>query len=237
MSTEKSWHTIFDVQFESRESYPELPSFERHKTSLLDILRKARDPKSKPFEEQLAWRKLIIAAVWYFKRTKNDQKELLPSRRVERLLHDFVKPLRRVLGGAQKALQDDVGSDLSRGWWAETKGSDTSMQAVNAVADEITDAFAKVAALEAAAARAARDLPKKVGARSETGILSMHDIINLRSLYRQSTGREPRGRLFVEFVENFLAAVGQGDATEQDYVVDALKYAAKKARKSKSAGR
>jgi hypothetical protein len=95
VSPEKSWHTIFDVKPESRKSYAkELASFEQHKTALLDILRKAHGngPKLKPFDEQPAWRALIRAAAWYFRRPILKQKTLLPARRVERL-QDLAKAL------------------------------------------------------------------------------------------------------------------------------------------------
>lgn len=233
--TEKSWHTIFDVELVSRKSYaPELASFERHKTALLDILRKAHagGPKSKPFNEQPPWRHLLGAAAWHFRRPQIRQKTLLPTRRFERL-HALAKALSRARGIAHKAMQDDVGIDLFRGWWTETKRytSPVSEEALSAVADEITEAVAKLGALEAAARRAAEDLPKKVGSPSGTGILSIHDIIALKGLYRRSTGREPRGRPFIQLVEEFLVALGQGDYTKQDYVVEALKYANKQARK------
>jgi hypothetical protein len=235
MSTKKSWHTLFDVKFESRETYAtELVAFEQHKTGLLDILRKAHDPKSQPFDEQFAWHALIRAAVWFSRRKKIDRKRLLPARCRERLL-DWAKELKRSGKMADKAMQDDVGIDLFRGWWLETKGGDLSPEAIKAVADEITDAVTKVAALEAAARRGAGAFVKRVGPREGTGLLSMHDIINLRSLYRQSTGREPRGGPFVEFVEQFLVAMGRGDTTKKDSVAEALKYVDKKARKHRSA--
>jgi hypothetical protein len=234
MSTEKSWHTLFEAEFETRESYTtELASFERHKTALLDILRKAHGggPKSTPFDEEPAWRDLIMAAVWFFRRPITKQNTLLPARRVERLL-DLAKALSRARGIAHKAMLDDVGIDLFRGWWKEAKRT-LSVQDIDAVADEITEAVAKLAALEAAARRAASDLPKKKGPPSGTGILSIHDLISLKGLYRRSTGREPHRGPFVQLVEKFLVAVGQGDYTKQDYVVEALKYANKQARKYK----
>ena len=63
----------------------------------------------------------------------------------------------------------------------------------------------------------------------------MHDIIALKALYRRSTGLEPRKGVgpFKELVETFLGAVGRGDDTKQDYVIEALKYADKHARKGK----
>jgi hypothetical protein len=108
-----------------------------------------------------------------------------------------------------------------------------SEQDINAVANEITEAAAKLEALEAAVTRARRTCLKKVGRPSGRGILSMHDVIALKGLYHWSTGRQPRGRPFVQLVEEFLVALGQGDTTKQDYAVEALKYADKQARKSR----
>jgi hypothetical protein len=242
MSTERSWHTIFEVEFASREPYTvEFASFEGHKTALLDILRKAHGggAKSKPFDKQRAWRDLMIAAHWYFRRPAIKRKTLLPARRFERL-QDLAKALSRARSIVNQAKLDDVAFDLFRGWWTETKRPPVWEQvadarAIDAVADEITDAVAKLAALEAAARRAAGNLTKNVGPRSGTGILSMHDIIALKGLYQRSTGLEPPmgSGPFVEFVETFLSAVGQGDKTTKDYVVEALKYAGKQARKYK----
>jgi hypothetical protein len=233
MSTEKSWHTLFDVKFVSRETYAtEFAAFEQHKTALLDILRKAYEsgPKSEPFDEQLAWSDLIGAAIWLFGR-KFDRKPLLPARCRERLL-DFANVLKRAGKMADNAMQDDVGIDLFRGWWLEIKGGDLSRQAVDAVANEITDAVAKLAALEAAARRGAKAVIGRTGPpEGTTGLLRMHDILELRGLYQRSTGRQPKGRPFVKFVEEFLVAAGQSGATKHDYVAEALKYAEKKERK------
>jgi hypothetical protein len=231
-STEKSWHTLGNLEVESRGTYPtEFAAFDQHKTALLDILRKAYEssPKSEPFDEQFAWHELFGAAIWLFRRKKFDRKRLLPARRRERLL-DFANVLKRAGKLADNATQDDVGMDLLKGWWLETKGGDLSEKAVDAVADEITDAVTKLAALETAARRAAEAMIRRAGPREGSGLLRMHDIIGLRSLYLQSTGRQPKGRPFVEFVEEFLVAAGQSGATN-DYVAEALKYAGKKARK------
>ena len=169
-----------------------------------------------------------------FSTKKNStRKPLLSARRRERLL-DLAKVLRRAGKMADNAVQDDVGIDLFRGWWLETKGGDLSIQAVDdldTVADEITDAVTKVAALEAAARRAAEAITGRTGPPEGTGLLSMHDILQLRGLYLRSTGRQPKGRPFVEFVEEVLVAAGQSSATKHDYVAEALKYAEKKARK------
>jgi hypothetical protein len=148
---EKSWHTIFDVELATREPYAaEWALFEQHKTALLDILRKSYNggPKSKPFDEQCAWRKLIIAAAWYFRRPEIKRNTLLPARRLERL-NDLSKTLSNARKLVHDAMQDDVGIDLFRGWWTETNRnlSSISEQDIDAVADEITEAAAKVGRL------------------------------------------------------------------------------------------
>jgi hypothetical protein len=244
VSAEKSWHTIFDVEPESRQSYAtQLASFERHKTALLDILRKAHGggPKLNQFDEQPAWRGLIRAAVWYFLRPTLKHKTLLPARRVERL-QDLAKALRRARGIVHNAVQDDVGIDLFRGWWIETERSaipvsdrTTLDDDLNAVSSEIEEAVKGIANLAAAAKRAAQDVRTQAGSPSGSGLLSMHDIIALKAVFRRSTGLEARKGPgpFIDLVETFLGAVGRGDDTKQDYVIEALKYADKQARKGK----
>jgi hypothetical protein len=253
MSINKSWHAIFDVELERRETYAaELLAFERQKNTLLDILRHVHDcgpKKPEPFDEDDAWRALVRAAVWYFKRSIIKQKTLLPARRVERLddLADALGVVRNLLN---KARNDDVGLDLVRGWCAENNipaGSELIMSdyGKSAVLDEITSAVAVLTALEAAARRAAGDVPTKRGAPGGTGILSLADIINLKEVYRRSTGLEPGTGAgpFVQLVEEFLIATGRGEDTSKDYVVEALTYARKRALKQvreqvrKSAGK
>jgi hypothetical protein len=233
---EKLLHKIFEVDHISRKTHAaEFALFERHKSTLLNILRDAHDggPRLKPFDEQYAWSALMGAAMWYFPHPILERNAMLPARRFERL-QNLAKALGRARRLANAAMQDNVGRNLFRGWWTANKGSKKPItnELLDAVSDEITDAVAKLAALEAAASRAARDVPKKVGPQSGTGILSMHDINALRKLYRLSTGREPRrGPLFVQLVEEFLVAVGKGNATKGGgYVVDALKYADRQAR-------
>jgi hypothetical protein len=62
----------------------------------------------------------------------------------------------------------------------------------------------------------------------------MSDVNALMAVYRTSTGLEPNmgAGPFAEFADKFLTAVGKTeDDTKQDYVVEALKYAKKRARK------
>lgn len=214
----------------------ELAEFERHKQNLLDLLRKVHGggPKSEPFDEDTSWRTLTYAAVWYIRRPEIAQKAVLPSRRVERL-RDLAKALGRARNMTKKAMQDDVGLDLFRGWCAEanTSPSDAS-STLTSFANRIKKVMGDLTAIEAAASRAAREVPVKAGPPRGTGILSMHDILTLKKVYRRSTGLEPimAAGTFADFVEEFLTAVGRRDDTSQDYVVEALKYVRKQLRKN-----
>jgi hypothetical protein len=241
MSVNESWRTIFNVELERRETYgAQLPDFERHKRDLLDILRKVHGggpKKSEPFDGVDAWHALVRCATWYFKRSIAEHKRLLPARRVERLL-DLASALDRARRLTDNARQDHVGVDLFRGWCAEANIPVDSKQIMNddgesAVLDEITAAVACLTTLEAAARRAARDIPTKAGPPRGTGILSMDDIAGLIAIYRRSTGLKPDigAGPFAQLVEEFLIAVGRGDDTSEDYVVETLKYARRQLRK------
>jgi hypothetical protein len=211
----------------------ELTEFDRHKKILLGHLRSAYElgPKSKIFDEDYWWRRLRGAAGWAFRRPKIKQRTVLPARRKERL-RDLAKAVRRARGIAEKAMQDDVGGDLFLGWCAEA--NITPALHGRRIVVEIKKVVASLATLEAAASRAARDLPTKAGPPSGTGILPMSDVSALMAVYRTSTGLEPNmgAGPFAEFADKFLTAVGKTeDDTKQDYVVEALKYAKKRARK------
>jgi hypothetical protein len=129
-------------------------------------------------------------------------------------------------------MQDEVGSDLVGGWSGEVNISPNLDQAPDA-ADQIKEVVASLATLEAAARRAALNVLPKAGRPCGTGILPMEDIIALASVYQCSTGQKPimGAGAFAQFVEKFLAAVGRGGDTAEDYVVQALKDAGKHARK------
>ena len=54
-------------------------------------------------------------------------------------------------------------------------------------------------------------------------------------MYRKSTGLKPdTGEPFARLVREFLTALGQGGDRSPDYVVEAIKYARKQARKNPS---
>jgi len=221
----------------------ELAAFERHKKNLLDILRKVHGggPKSESFDEDKAWRALTRAAQICFLRPEIKQKTMLAARRVERL-DDLAKALRRARHEANKAMQDDVGWDLFRGWYAEANTS-PALADLNADASSVLTPFANqfkkvvggLTALEAAARNAAGLVRTKTGPLRGTGTLPMDDIIALQAVYRRSTGVNPymgAGPFFAKFIDEFLIAIGRGDDTAQDYVFEALKYARKQARKN-----
>lgn len=229
---------IFNIEFEKPD--PGLAAFYQHKNDLLNNLRElhGRGPKSEPFDEDKAWRALIRAAQWYCRRPKIRQKTVSPARRVERL-HDLAKALGRAHKMAHRALQDDVSTDLFRGWCAAANTSSAASGALNAdrltrIAEEITEVVGSLATLEAAASRAARNVPTKPGPTRGTGMLTMHDMNALEGVYQRSTGLKPNigPGPFAQFVEDFLTAIGRGDDTSRDYVVEALKYARKQARKN-----
>ena len=226
------------------ENKAEFSAFEQHKKTLLDILRKVhRDgPKSsEPFDEDTAWGLLKRSALTYLRRPEIEQKTMLPARCRERL-RDLAKALGRARREAHKAMQDDVQYDLLRGWYAEANippavaiQNAGSGDVMAPMVNQFKLMMAGLTALEAAASRAARDMPTKTGPRRGTGILPMHDLMSLQAVYQRSTGIFPRmgaGPFFVEFVEEFLTAVGRGADIVNDYVAETLKYERRRARKN-----
>ncbi|MGA7787239.1 MAG: hypothetical protein WCA56_03625 [Xanthobacteraceae bacterium] len=170
----------------------------------------------------------------YIERLEIAQKAVLPSRRVERL-RDLAKALGRTRNMTKKAMQDGVGWDLFRGWCAEASASPSDASStLTSFTNQVKKVMADLTAIEAAASRAAREVPTKPGPPRGTGILSMHDILTLKKVYRRSTGLEPimAAGTFADFVEEFLTAVGRRDDTSQDYVVEAFKYVRKQLREN-----
>jgi hypothetical protein len=186
-------------------------------------------PKSGPFDEDSSWRALKHAAIGRFRRSKF--KTVLPGRRGERL-RDLKNALGRARDKVEKAMHDDVGIDLFRGWCAEGNISWAVFRDHgSSVLTRFEEVTASLAALETAASRAARDHRTKAGPPRETGILPPGDISALAQVYQRSTGQTPIMGAGHQFVEEFLTAVGRGDDTSKDYVFEALKSARKHARK------
>jgi hypothetical protein len=240
---EPRWkNTIWEIPLESNAPFAaEFAEFEQHKKTIIDTLRNesGAGSTSHSFDGENTWSALTRAAHWFFRRPRIKHKTVLPARRVERL-RDLAKALRRAREMINKTMQDDVGLDLFRGWGAEANLPPTVAHVFNndgcdeiPIADRINEIMTGVATLEAAANRAARDVPTKAGAPRGTGILTLADIAVLEGVYQRSTGRKPTKGAgpFAKFVEKFLVAVGHGDDTSEDYVVEAFKYARKQVRK------
>lgn len=236
MSDKKSWpdRSIFDVELESKVPVAnEHAAFEQHKQTLLGILLKEYEngPKSKPFDNEMAWRYLTAAAQGVFRRPTT----MLPARRVERL-----RDIENALGRAHKlaigAMQDDVGMDLLKAWCAGTDVNVTPAATISESAQraesEIKIAITGLSDLKDAAKRAAGNVPVKSGPPTGSGILTMHDLLALRRVYERSTGHIPvlGPGPFEEFVDEFINAAGLSDKTSNGYVIELFKYARKQLR-------
>ena len=220
----------------------DLAAFERHKKALLENLRKVceRGHKSKPFDADKSWDHLTILAKSFFGRAiiKQETMTILPARRVERL-RDLAKALGRARSMVNKAMQDDVGRDLFDAWYdisaASGIGSNGGGRPVPFfLADEFEEVVAGLTTLEKAARKAADRWRTKSGSREGSGRLPPRYIKKLERVYQNSTGRVPGerggGGPFTQFVREFLDAIGQGDDITGGYVVEAIKYARKRAR-------
>jgi len=176
-------NTLWDVRVVTRKEHyapiaGQLAPFDQHKNALLTHLHKAykRGPKSEPFDAEKAWRHLTLLAEAYFWRPIRGRETLLPARRVGRL-RDLATALSRAHSLATKAMQDDVGDDLFRAWVIGANIPLNCGDGLVRVVNEIEDVVASLATLEAAAARAARDVPTKAGAPSDitSGLYSRVD--------------------------------------------------------------
>jgi hypothetical protein len=237
MTVENLWpdKTIFDVELASWDDFAApLNEFDKHRKTLLDILSKVRGSES--FDKDNSWCALRRAAYHYFQRPV--KKEVLPARRAERL-RELAKKLRRVRHVLGKAMQDDVGFDLFRGWCVETNTSHEGAHVHNrdgtVELNKITELASNLSTLEGAASRAARDVRTKRGPPRGRGILTLADVLALASVYQRSTGQKPimGPGPFADFVEKFLIGVGRSADIAQDYVVEAFKYLRRELPRSK----
>src|SRR5258708_4362655 len=134
----------------------------------------------------------------------------------------------------EQAKQDDVGSHLFPEW---VEGTDEHADAaeggiVQYVKRELGTFVKRLAELEAAAVRAADKIPL-VRARPKGGSkLPSKYVFELAEVYRENTGLNPEAgdKSFIKFVREFLTAVNRGVVSNY-YVVDAVKYAYRRARK------
>jgi hypothetical protein len=231
-------NTIWHIEFVTTKAAQapiaaKLASFAQHKTVLLDNLYQAyeRGLKSEPFDPDSSWRKLSRIAEEYFWDTVMKDETMPTADRSKRLrqLAKFAGQTRELVN---KAMRDDVGYDLFRGWCAEANISTASVvqnrnfSVLTDIADEIERVAAILATLEAAASGAAVDLRSGRGRPKETAVLPRRYIYALAHVYRGSTGLKPGAGKgpFARFVYAFLTAVGQR-VLEYHSVVDMIKDA------------
>ena len=161
---------------------PSLTAFKRQKEKLLDILRKAyrRGPKSEPFDADNAWSRLTSFAESYYWMERTKQDVTRGAERVARL-RELAKALGNARAVIDKVMQDDVGDALRASWWEGTSEYAKAKPFFGGLfyryADgkghfvDIGGKFEKVVetevaglvALEAAAIRAADDVPTRRG--------------------------------------------------------------------------
>jgi hypothetical protein len=228
-----------------------LAEFKQHKKALLDMLRDVHKlgPKSKPFDEDKAWRSLTGLAGFYFRQGSVKQESMPAADRVKRL-RDIIEVLERARDLISEAMQSDVGGDLYSAWCEANacfrEDSEDLEPPLTPVRINVFDpvrtkrefdkAFANLATLEAAASRAAVDIPPTK--RGRRAILPRDEIWNLAALYRDSTGSIPGAGEgpFAEFVVEVLTAQGRYNddedkgkratgAIKHESVVDVIKDA------------
>jgi hypothetical protein len=207
-----------------------LAAFEQHKISLLDHLQKVyeRGHKSKPFDAEKAWQGLTSLAGLYFWRARLKQDTVPAAPRVERL-RDLARTLGRARRQAEMAMRDDVGEALFRAWRDANVRYDpdldpTGPQTLVRIDHEFEKVIASLAALEAAARRAADEVPKPRGRPKGSALLSPGFIEGLAGVYQNSTRSKPGAGdgPFARFVYEFLTAMG-GYNIEYESLVDAIK--------------
>ena len=216
-----------------------LEEFGRHRDRLLAILRDGyeRGHKSAPidaagakaFDADRAWRlHLEGLAHQYFSRESVKQTVTKPADR-RAMLRDIARALARSRDAIDRATRSDVGEDLIAGWWkstsecGEAEGRFVDLLHIEREFDKVTKCLAVV---EAAAVRAADDVPKTLGRLRGTAILPRDFIEALAAVYRDATGSKPGagGGPFAKFVLEFLTALGRCNI-EYETVIEAIKDA------------
>jgi hypothetical protein len=186
-----------------------LEKFEQHKNTLIANLRDAhkQNPKSKPFGQRASWDRLTkIAGEYHW--AEGVKQETMDNAVRKARLHVLVNAIEKTRTLLDRAMQDDVGDELSAAWREEAKeplertAEETFKKAVTGVTD-----------LKTAALRASRKADgERVGAGRPKGtsILPQEYILALRDVYRESTGTKPEmgPGAFARLVRGFLDAIG-----------------------------
>jgi len=208
---------------------PKLADFDKHKKTLLDILRNVwgRGPKSKPFDGRKAWRTLVGFARFYFGQGSVKQATIPTADRIERL-RDIAKILGRALRLVDRTMKTDVGEDLFSAWWEVTGKEHAKPDGTfdpRYMERKFKQAVKSLGVLETAASHGADHVAR--AKRGRPPILTRDDIWNLAAVYRDSTDSVPGagGGPFAEFIMKFLNAAGRRDDIEYDSIVEAIKDA------------
>jgi hypothetical protein len=231
----------WDVEFIKRTSAWQSPiaeecvAFAEHQTTLLDKLRNGyeRGTKSKPFEAVNSWLELTRLAKLYFSGRRTAQ-EVMSNADCAKRLRELARALRHARNLVDRAMEDDVGADLFRGWLDSQNIKDALINwdgngklpsSLASAPDGIKAAVEGLAALDAAVRKAVATTDKL----SQTGrpVLLPRDLIQgLARVYRSSTGTIPgRGDgPFADFAHEFMTAVGQ-TTFEHRSLIDAIQDA------------
>jgi hypothetical protein len=212
----------------------QLAAFEKHKQTLVNTLQRGRKigANSEPFDADKSWDDTTHLARLYFWGQAMEQNALPTRDRIKRL-RQLTRALRQAHGLTRRAIDDSVGDDLYRAWFAQKNISLISVHQIDKdgssiatrIADELKEAVEALAMLETVshAATTAADVLSKTG---RPALLPRECIQGLARVYRSSTGSEPgRGAgPFADFAYEFMTAVGQ---TGFDYrsLTDAIQEA------------
>ena len=205
-----------------------LAAFGRHKGKLLAVLLNAheRGPRAEPFDPDRTWWQLAGFAQSYLWRGSVKVGKMPAADRTKHL-RELAKVLRRARRLADKSVPE-VNGALFSAWYDAKVRYDFVPEgsvALVSIGDEFDKFVVGLAALEAAAQRAADDVRTKAGRPKGTAVLWRDDIEGLAAVYRQSTGSIPGAGdgSFAKFVMEVLAALGRHLAYES--VIDAIKDA------------
>jgi hypothetical protein len=221
-----------------------LDAFEKHKDTLLAVLRSGpkRGAKPKPFDSEQAWRRVTRLAWHYFWRARLKQ-EIIPAAERIRQLEAISDALGMARSLINSALQSDVGDDLCSAWEGPPPGRFMVRDdnGVFAVVDEqdrdniilldgddyLGQAVQGLGALRAAAIRACVAVPIGDGRPKGSAILPWSFIEGLAATYRDITGLIPGAGdgPFSIFVNTFVEAVDRAGDIGHESIVVAIKDA------------
>jgi hypothetical protein len=233
--------TLFEpIPFVTNSQAPiarKLAAFNKHKSNLLQKLQNGhkRRPQSASFDPVKSWKDLTNLAQQYFWGEIMKQNTMPTADRIERL-RQLSRALRVACGLSQRAIRDDVGSELYRAWCAKKNLDIKQALAVpmekdgssvlTRTADEIKEMVTVLATLQAIAdfALAANNVPNRSAGRP--ALLPRDCIQGLARVYRTSTGSKPGlgAGPFADFAAAFMIAIGRTDF-KRTSLIDAIQDA------------